>query len=1282
MPGIMLERRLSAVAARLHRLRILRRQTVCWLIVLLPAIVLCLMLPTSGLPLRRESLALIAACIGGLILARWRMSVPTWLETARLVEQHDPELNDVVLTAIRQQSHDSHVSPVLAARVLREADNMALVADWRTVASGRQIFKWFAGSLMTFALLVSSVFTAGRLAESSPAQESVAAADSVNANRETRVAVEPGDVELERGTSLTVVARFIGSLPSHAAVEFRPDDSVDSSTAENAAVDAGISTHAMDPTVDAGVFAVRLPAISQNGSYTVVFGNDDAVPENELHKSDAYRVTTYVRPRVVQVDAEIAPPEWSGRNPSVVEDTLRIVAIEGSQVTLRLYLNKPVAESLLLKQRMDRFERSESATPGVQQQIPLTTAEAQTLQATAVAQQDESWTVSLRDEQGRTASEETRITLRIIRNEPPAIRITFPRPDISVSALQEVVTEAEATDDFGIVDYGIAYSLSGGESYSLSLRTENESAADRVAMDHTIVLETLNAAPNDLLTWHFYADTYGSDGEIHRSLSDLMFADVRRFEEIFRESQQQGGQSQQQQQGRSPTDNLLQIQRQIAIAIWNVQRSLSGSTRQPRTAAAENIETILESQQVALEQLIAIKERADDTREMADAVAAAQSHMNDVVDALTSWSADTPEPALTEGSVSAQAAFQQLLRLRAAEHDVSQSRSQQGRGSGQNSAMQQQLNQLELDNDRNRYETEREAQQDQQTEKQREHIQILNRLKGLARRQNLLNERLKQLESELRNAQTEEERESIERDLKRLRDEQREMLRDVDELRERMDQSTSRNTSQQQQMRQQVDQARSNVREASRAMDEGRLSEALSEGTRAERQFDQLQEQFRNQTSLAFSEAARDLRQQTRELSERQQDIARQLAGEDSRNEEPERQDDPPSLRSSRNTDEIQEQLGQQRDDLNRILEQSRQLVEQAENSEPLLTRRLYETVRRVKEMKPDKALQAAEFLAGRGLWQQVAEPEEAARRGIETLREGVEEAAEAILGSEVESLRRARSTLEQLSEELSEELSAATGTQPPNPDPQSESGQPDRSGREGRSPEDAESELWRTPRTRSEQNQPQNDQAAEQQSPTNEAQQNNSGNSASQSDSRQPSDNQQSGGRQSGSNQRESSSSGQQQRGGREQESDLQSGPQRRSVLLGGGRESGGSSSIMHRPLTGSNFRDWSDRLREVEEMLEDIELRNRVARVRDRARSMRAEFRRHGTEPQWDLVESDLLDEMQSLQRRLAQEIAAMQSDHSMVPIDREPVPEEFDELVQRYYELLGQERQEPAP
>ncbi len=137
----------------------------------------------------------------------------------------------------------------------------------------------------------------------------------------------------------------------------------------------------------------------------------------------------------------------------------------------------------------------------------------------------------------------------------------------------------------------------------------------------------------------------------------------------------------------------------------------------------------------------------------------------------------------------------------------------------------------------------------------------------------------------------------------------------------------------------------------------------------------------------------------------------------------------------------------------------------------------------------------------------------------------------------------------------------------------------------------------------------------------------------------------------------------------------------QQPSFLMQGGRQSnnGAPGRSQGRPLTGEEYRDWSNRMREVEETLDDQELRNKVAQVRDRARSIRAEFRRHGKEPQWDLVKSQLLDEMVDLQIRLKQELSKLDSNRSMAPIDREPVPEEFDELVRRYYELLGQSREE---
>ena len=265
----------------------------------------------------------------------------------------------------------------------------------------------------------------------------------------------------------------------------------------------------------------------------------------------------------------------------------------------------------------------------------------------------------------------------------------------------------------------------------------------------------------------------------------------------------------------------------------------------------------------------------------------------------------------------------------------------------------------------------------------------------------MVNARLKQLESEMRAALTDKEHEEIERELKRLRDEQREMLRDVDELSERMDQAAETQKPQSAQMQQQMEQARENVQQASRAMDEGKLSEAISEGTRAERQFEELKEEFRSQTSSQFDEAMRDLRDQARDLNEHQQQLARQLAGNEPSDEKDDVPQKQPSLRADRDREQLQKDFGEQRDRLDRVVEQTQQMVEQAEDSEPLLSNKLYDTLRDLKDAKPDEALQATELLTSRGMWSQSQQTEQVARKGIEQLQKGIEQATDSVLGNE-----------------------------------------------------------------------------------------------------------------------------------------------------------------------------------------------------------------------------------------------------------------------------------------
>ncbi|MCP3693268.1 MAG: hypothetical protein GY917_13800, partial [Planctomycetaceae bacterium] len=121
------------------------------------------------------------------------------------------------------------------------------------------------------------------------------------------------------------------------------------------------------------------------------------------------------------------------------------------------------------------------------------------------------------------------------------------------------------------------------------------------------------------------------------------------------------------------------------------------------------------------------------------------------------------------------------------------------------------------------------------------------------------------------------------------------------------------------------------------------------------------------------------------------------------------------------------------------------------------------------------------------------------------------------------------------------------------------------------------------------------------------------------------------------------------------------------------GGRQGGANQA----PITGGDYREWTDQLRNVEELLEDPKWQADVARIRDRARSVRSEYKRHSKDPNWDLVRDKILNPLAELQDQLQEEILRQQSPDTLVPIDRDPVPNKFENRVRRYFERLGNER-----
>jgi hypothetical protein len=111
--------------------------------------------------------------------------------------------------------------------------------------------------------------------------------------------------------------------------------------------------------------------------------------------------------------------------------------------------------------------------------------------------------------------------------------------------------------------------------------------------------------------------------------------------------------------------------------------------------------------------------------------------------------------------------------------------------------------------------------------------------------------------------------------------------------------------------------------------------------------------------------------------------------------------------------------------------------------------------------------------------------------------------------------------------------------------------------------------------------------------------------------------------------------------------------------------------------PITGDEFGPWSDRLREVEEMVELPALRSEIATARERARQMRQDFRRDLKKPDWAVVRLEVVRPLVEVRQQIAEELARREPKGDLVPIDRDPVPGRFAELVRRYYEELGRER-----
>ncbi|MBK8039146.1 MAG: hypothetical protein IPK22_18740 [Verrucomicrobiaceae bacterium] len=1232
-------------------------------------------------------------------------------EIARLIEQKHPTLDSLLLTALEHEPQAHEPAGYLHERLVDHALARSATQNWPVTVADKPYRRALAAAwIAVLAFLATDI--ALRLNAPNHKSKIINHKSEAPATPTAFTAtLTPGDVEVERNSRVIIEARFTGPVPADATLVTTDLDGTER------------DRQPMRLTVDGQVFGGMIAKADRHTRYHVEFAGEKSAP---------HTLTVFDYPALVRSDVIVTPPDYTKLPTKETKNTQKVTALEGAKIVWKIKVNKPLLPStdagtpartgnpfdaapLAKTSTTPSLQHSSTASPfephltaaelfGEDKTvIPLTpSAEDPTLlEAVLTATTSQKYRLHLVDEADRGNKNPPWFTVTVQSNQLAKIEVVFPKRDIQVSSLQELPVEAKISDDLSVVKSGAVFSINGNEKEVAFTHAATE-PRKKHDVRAELLLEKEGAQPRQLVSYYIWAEDTGPKGEVRRSMSDMFFAEVRHFEDIFREAEAPPPEPG---QPKPKAQKLIELQKQVVNATWKLIREANGG--RPMESLAPDAGVVHQSQGIAMEQTKEAMEEVEDA-EVKKYLTEAWKSMKDATVPLGQAVEEKKRSPLNQALTFEQSALEWLHRAQSREHQVMRQNSPPMAGAPQE-ANKNQIMDLELKQKEQRYEEEKAA-SEEQTAEQQENLQVLNRLKELARRQEALAEKMKELQNQLAQAKSESEKQELENQLKRLQAEQEQLLRDLDDLKDRMEKPE--NAQQMAEAKDQLEKTREQVSDAVDQLKQEKLTDATNAATRAQRELEQMQEDFRQKTSKKFAEEMKQIRQQAQQAAEAQKKISENLE-----NQKPADSDLSQSLQNQAQA----RQMAEQQENVEKLLNNMRQLSEQAEQSEPLLHKNLYDAVRKAQTNGLEENLQEARDQLRYGSAAEAKDAERKAANAIDELQKGVEKAAESVLGSESEALRVAKNELDKLIKEAEAQAAGQSG----------QKGQSGQESQEAPKPSDKTAENTNKPgQSPNGQGEPQNPKAAqngakpgEGQKPGEQDQGKGQGQEPQMAENiPQPGQGQAKGeakdspsprpgeGQQPGTQRGEGRGEGQPQTANNTTDPSDRSDPSDPSQS-GRGRPRSTPNNVPNGPttdrdsdkdrtrpqisggavpeslffddskeqpdnsvFTGAGYERWSDRLRNVEELLNNPELRNDAAKILDRARELRVNLKRSNEAPQVSFLNQRITAPLIELRDRVVEELSKKDSGKNLAPVDRDPVPAEFRDLVKRYYKELG--------
>ena len=1185
-------------------------------------------------PLSPTSLGLILLAFSSLAIAT-RVLIRIWcskrfetdLAIAKVIESHFPEIDSRLFALTQSQTTASKSkSHFLLGELEKELLSKCQPQNWERVVSSPTLWASRLASVISFGLIVVvsvAIFRApfGPLPQQADSGTKTLASSE---NSPESWQVIPGNTEIEKGQSLLVTVKLPVAVTE--ALHLVSEDA-----------EGTVSRYRLEQSLADPIYSGQIPSVRQALKYRI---------ETTKGSTPSFQVAVYELPELQELSINLDYPEFTQLPSKALMDPRRLQAVEGTKLRMSAKFNQPLRSAIWQGPSGEYAMKPTDEENRYEMTVPLRATER--------------WQLRFESVTGRQPASPTSLKLTALPNQPTEVRWLAPGFDPQVSPIEEVDVLGTATDDFGVINVGLTFQLAGKPPIERTLRKDASSSEETsprtlvAEIREQIAMESLDAQPGDLMQMFLWAEDLIEGNQVRRTLGDLLVAEVRDFEQIFRQSDDSNDPNQPSPQSeQSPGESneqeardLIERQKQILLATWNLLR---------RGVNSENwqsdVELVLDEQLAIIEEARPKLEEIPEADLPPDRRLKLEQSMLTATEQILSASKEKRAAPLQDATVAQQVILQELTRLVGNEFDVQQQQGQQGQQSSPSSnrqagsPRQQQLQQLQLDNDRNRYEQESQA-QDLTSPQQQQERDRLNRLTDLAQRQEDLNEQIRQLQAALEAVEDEDEAEELQRRLERLREEQEQLLRDTEQLEEDLTNDPDGNRED----RQQLEQARESAQQTAQALSEENVEQALAEGRRAEQALDELREDFQQRTGESFQEGLRQLNEQLQRLSQSQRNVEEQLKRFFD--------DEVGDLRERDRTTPLLDEMQDREEQLDQALEDLREMVEASEDSEPLLSDELYEAFREAKQQQVDLLADESRRWIENGLPERSAPIEEALSERLESLQQAVESSSQLAGIDDLSRLRVAEATVRELAAEANpqgppaergdsnlesdlEEISNETlnqqepqGQEPQGQEPQGQ--EPQGQNPQGQNPQ-GQNPQGQNPQGQNPQGQNPQGQNPQGQNPMGE------------SPSRTAPAN--------------SSPGGDSARGN--------ANPSSAESLLDQWSE---YSAAGGNPLVTDSYRGWMDRFRELENLVPAGPLAEEATRIRQRAEALRRDFQRHSKNPDPEEIDELIVKPLSNLARRISAERIRLEGTDDSIRLDKDPVPSEFAEEVREYFQRLG--------